>query len=122
MQTVRTSTLRRTSLPAPFDMFSPFNVMPDAFRTDIACRAYVIGRRPQMSAVKQILQRLESRKQLSGRRTLQNLYGIGYSQRRRDGYEQMDVIRLDFQCQDLPLALIADRVDGKTQRLGYPTC
>ena len=31
-----------------------------------------------MPAVKQILQRLESRKQLSGRRTLQNLYGIGY--------------------------------------------
>ena len=31
-----------------------------------------------MSAVKQILQRLESRKQLSGRRTFQNLYGIGY--------------------------------------------
>lgn len=75
-----------------------------------------------MPAVKQILQRLESRKQLSGRRTLQNLYGIGYSQRRRDGYEQMDVIRLDFQCQDLPLALNADRVYGKTQRLGYPTC
>ena len=75
-----------------------------------------------MPAVKQILQRLESRKQLSGRRTLQNLYGIGYSQRRGDGYEQMDVIRLDFQCQDLPLALKADRVDGKTQRLGYPTC
>ena len=75
-----------------------------------------------MPAVKQILQRLESRKQLSGRRTLQNLYGIGYSQRRRDGYEQMDVIRLDFQCQDLPLALKADRVDGKTQRLDYSTC
>ena len=35
-----------------------------------------------MPAVKQILQRLESRKQLSGRRTLQNLYGIGYSRRR----------------------------------------
>ena len=32
-----------------------------------------------MPTVKQILQRLESRKQLSGRRTLQNLYGIGYS-------------------------------------------
>ena len=75
--------------------------MPDGFRTDIACRAYVIGRRPQMPTVKQILQHLESRKQLSGRRTLQNLYGIGYSQRRRDGYEQMDMIRLDFQCQDL---------------------
>ena len=79
MQTVRTSTLRRTSLPAPFDMFSPFNVMPDGFRTDIASRTYVIVRRPQMPAVKLIFLRRESHKQLPGRRTLQNLYGIGYS-------------------------------------------
>ena len=122
MQTVRTSTLRRTSLPAPFDMFSPFNVMPDGFRTHIACRAYVIGRRPQMPAVKLILQCRERCKQLPGCRTLQNLYGIGNSQRRRDGYEQMDMVRLDFQGQNWPLALNADRVDGKTKRLGYSTC
>ncbi|EKB30403.1 hypothetical protein HMPREF9465_01380 [Sutterella wadsworthensis 2_1_59BFAA] len=32
-----------------------------------------------MPAVKLILQRRESHKQLPGRRTLQNLYGIGYS-------------------------------------------
>lgn len=122
MQTVRTSTLRRTSLPAPFDMFSPFNVMPDGLRTGSACRAYVIGRRPQMPAVKLILQFRESRKQLPGCRTLQNLYGIGNRQRRRDGYEQMDMVRLDFQGQNRPLALCANRVDGKTQRLGYFTC
>ena len=121
MQTVRTSTLRRTSLPAPFDMFSPFNVMPDGLRTGSACRAYVIGRRPQMPAVKLILQFRESRKQLPGCRTLQNLYGIGNRQRRRDGYEQMDMVRLDFLGQNRPLALNADRGDGKTQSLGYFT-
>lgn len=32
-----------------------------------------------MPAVKLILQRRESHKQLPGRRTLKNLYGIGYS-------------------------------------------
>ena len=32
------------------------------------------------------------------------------------------MIRLDFQAQDLPLVLKADRVDGKTQRLDYSTC
>ena len=61
-----------------------------------------------MPAVKQILQRLESRKQLSGRRTFQNLYGIGYSQRRRDGYEQMDMIRLGH-LRSIQIALMARR-------------
>lgn len=75
-----------------------------------------------MPAVKLILQCRESCKQLPRRRTLQNLYGIGDSQRRRDGYKQMDMVRLDFQGQNRPLALNADRVDGKTKRLGYPTC
>ena len=61
-----------------------------------------------MPAVKQILQRLESRKQLSGRRTLQNLYGIGNRQRRRDGYEQMDMIRLGH-LRSMQIALMAKR-------------
>lgn len=74
-----------------------------------------------MPAVKLILQRRESHKQLPGRRTLQNLYGIGYSLWRRDGYEQMDMVRLDFLGQNRPLALNADRGDGKTQSLGYFT-
>ena len=67
-----------------------------------------------MPTVKLILQHRESCKQLPGRRTFQNLYGIGYCQRRRDGYEQMDMVRLDFQGQNRLLALNADRVDGKT--------
>ena len=74
-----------------------------------------------MPAVKLILQRRESYKQLPSCRTLQNLYGIGNSQRRRDGYKQMDMVRLDFQGQNRPLALNADRGDGKTQSLGYFT-
>ena len=75
-----------------------------------------------MPAAKLILQCRESCKQLPRRRTLQNLYGIGNSQRRRDGYKQMDMVRLDFQGQNRSLALNADRVDGKTKRLGYSTC
>ena len=74
-----------------------------------------------MPAVKLILQRRESHKQFPGRRTLQNLYGIGYSLCRRDGYDQMDMVRLDFLGQNRPLALNADRGDGKTQSLGYFT-
>lgn len=75
-----------------------------------------------MPAVKLVLQHWESCKKLPGRRTFQNLYGIGNSQRRWDGYEQMDMVRLNFQGQNRPLALNADRVDGKIQRLGYFTC
>lgn len=75
-----------------------------------------------MTTVKLILQYWESCEQLPGRRTLQNLYSIGHGQRRRDGYEQMDMVRLDFQGQYRPFALDADLVNGKTQRLGYFTC
>ena len=46
-----------------------------------------------MPAVKQVLHR-----------TLQNLYGIGNCQRLRDDNEQMDVVRVDFQVLDRPLA------------------
>ena len=68
-----------------------------------------------MTTVKLILQYWESCEQLPGRRTLQNLYSIGHGQRRRDGYEQMDMVRLDIQGQYRPFALDADLVNPRSR-------
>ncbi len=50
MQTVVVNLEGAESLPAPFDMFSSFNVLLNGFGTDVAGSAHVIRRRPKVAS------------------------------------------------------------------------
>jgi hypothetical protein len=55
-----------------------------------------------MSAPQPLLEDRKALEQLAGRGSLQNFHGIGYSQRRREANQQVDMVGLNFFCHYRP--------------------
>jgi hypothetical protein len=104
-----------------FDMFSPFDVPLNRFRTDITGSADIIGRRPKAPAPQRLFQVRESHKQFSGRDSFQQLDCGSHRICGRDRNKQVDMVRLDFQGKDVPSMFGTNVLQHVFKHTGYLT-
>ena len=100
------------------DVFGALDVTADCSGAYVASGAHVIGRGPESASPQLLFDLRKPSEQLTRRASLQDLYAITDRNRWRERYEQMDVIGLNLDSENRPVALSADRIQQFSESAG----
>lgn len=101
------------------DMFGTLDVAADGFGADVARRADVIRRRPQVFVPQTFLERWKPLEQTTCRDALEHLDGIGYGDGGRDAQKQVDVIRLNLLGDHRPATFCTNHIQHRSRFLRH---
>ena len=101
---------RLQHLPSLRNVLGTLDIFFNGVRTYLSRRANIVGWRPKMSAPQPFLEDRKTDKQPSACSSFENFHRIANSNRRWNTQKQVDMVRLNFQCQDFPLSFGANLI------------